>query len=144
MPGNIRCGEEEAELTMIIVTHARVIGVMAVPSGGEIICAKNGAAWKQKAGGAEETIGDPGSRRSRQHELVSNALRKEGMGRLVYETALVFTGSNTTLTGARPEYAFTAAQFFEGLQTQADLQSGSLDPKQTGAGINQLRRKKTM
>ena len=144
VPGNIRCGEEEADLTMVIVTHARVIGVMAIPSDGEIICAKNGAAWKQKAGGVTETIGDPGSRYRHQHELVSNALRKEGMGRLVYETAVVFTGSGTTLTGTRPEYAFTAAQFFESLQTQADLQSGSLDPKQTGARINQLRRKKTI
>lgn len=143
VPGNLRCGEEEADLTMIIVTHARVIGVMAIPSGGEITCTKNGSSWKQTAGGVTENIGDLSSRHSLQHELVSNTLRKEGMGRIVYETAMVFTGRDTTLTGARPECAFTGKQFFESLQTQADLQSGSLDPKQTGMKINQLRRKKT-
>ncbi len=143
VPGNLRCGEEEADLTMIIVTHARVIGVMAIPSEGEITCAKNGTAWKQTAGTETETIGDLGGRRAVQHDLAEKALKAAGMGRTVYETALVFTGRDTSLTGARPEYAYTAASFFESLQTQADLQSGSLDPRQTGQRINQLRRKKT-
>ncbi len=138
VPGNIRQGGKTAEFAALLVTNARVIGIMAYAFDGEISC-REGAQWKVLEEGNSRQVGDLGLELMQQEKLLKTAAERIGLDANVCETVMVFTGRNAMLSPGSPLNALTQDTFFERFLTQDDLQGRSLVPADTGKKLNLLR-----
>ncbi|MBO7709754.1 MAG: hypothetical protein J6S83_04745 [Lachnospiraceae bacterium] len=143
IPGNIEHEGKTAELTAILVTHARVVGIMAYGFNGKVLCRQDDQPWQLQEKGGTRQIGCLGRESRAQGEIVSGALRDHGMDDIPYETVQLFTSSGAVLAGDKPENAYTGEELFKALSTEADLRSGPLNPKDIGKKIGALRTGKT-
>ena len=139
-PGNIQYGGKTADLMAILVTRARVIGINAYGFDQTVLCRKDNGTWQQENGDVRKPIGNLNAETAAQDRLVREALRGGGFGSLPYETVMLFTSSFVTLSGEKPENAFTQEEFFLKIDTDRDVKSGPLDPKDTGRRIAALKK----
>ena len=142
LPGNFMHDGKTAELTMLVITRARAVGVLCYASIGEVHCRKDGGAWTEVRDGKTTSLGPLCTKAKEQTAILRAALNAKGLEQVPYETALVFTSPSVVLSGEKPEYAFKAADFFKSLETERDLQGGPLVPKEIGGICNQLRPQK--
>ena len=139
VPGNIEYQGNAAELTALIVTHARIVGIMAHGFDGTVLCRKDEKPWQVRDEEGVRQIGSLNLEVQEQDEIVRGALAAGGLADAPYETVMLFTSSNVTLAGDRPKNAYAGGELFEALKRDADLQSGPLDPKETGRKLGTLR-----
>jgi len=138
VPGNIRQGGKTAEFAALLVTNARVIGIMAYAFDGEILC-REGAQWKVLEEGNSRQVGDLGLELAQQEKLLRDAAGRIGLNENICGTVMVFTGRNAVLSPGSPQNALTQEAFFERFLMQDDLQGRSLVPADTGKKLNLLR-----
>ena len=141
IPGNVLHEGKTAELTLLMVTKARVAGVLCYNIPGKVICRRDGGQWIQELDGGRREIGCLVKEAEEQDRLVRAAMALHGLDGIPYETVMVFTAPDVVFSGDKPQNIYTGQQFFESLETERDLQTGSIDPKKTGALINQMRKK---
>jgi len=139
IPGNIAFQGKSADLTAGIVTHARAVGIVAHGFDGTVLCRCDDQPWQVQGDDGTRQIGALGREAKEQHALVKGAMQAAGMGDIPYETVMLFTSSAVTLSGKRPDNAFTCETLFETLSRPSDLSDGPLDPKETGRQISLLR-----
>ena len=138
VPGSVRCGKETADLSMLLITRVRVIGISCYPLDGTIHCQPDGKQWKRISGGKTTVIKNPVAPAQRNTKLVRQAMDQAGMGDIPYETAVVYTGRDVIFMGEKPDMVMKAAGFLEYVQTDADLTGGSIEPKELGEKLNRL------
>jgi hypothetical protein len=139
-PGNLQHDGKTADLMAILVTRARVIGINAYGFDQTVHCRKDNGAWQQESGNTKKPIGSLNAENAVQDRIVRDALRAGGLGSLPYETVMVFTSSNVTLSGEKPENVFTQEEFFLAIDTDRDVKEGPLDPRDTGRRIAALKK----
>ncbi len=139
IPGNVEHEGKTAGLTAILVTHARVVGILAHGFDGKVLCRQDDQAWQLQEKGGTRQIGCLGRESMAQGEIVSGALRDHGMDEIPYETVQLFTSSGVILAGDKPGNVYTIEELFQVLSTEVDLSSGPLDPKDVGKRIGALR-----
>jgi hypothetical protein len=142
VPGNVEYRGQAASLTAIVVTRSRIIGVQAYGFDGRIFCRRGDGEWEVEENGSRRSIGKLAAETKEQDALVVSAMRQSGLETSAYKTAIVLTGSNAVLCGERPPHTYTTDEFFASLETEADLRTGPIDPKETGGRINLLRKGK--
>ena len=141
LPGNILHNEEAASLTAVLVTKARVIGVMAYAFEGEVIPAKN-AAWQVVEDGETRPVGNLAEEGRHQLELLKGAMQRIGLSGIPCEVMLVFTGNKAVLPADKPAGVMKAEAFFEQCSSRKDLQEGTLSPAETGRKLSLCRKGK--
>ena len=141
LPGNVQYQEQTAELTMLVVTRARVIGVLCYAGTGRVHCRKDGGAWQETRGNKTTSLGPLCTIAREQTTILRSALDSKDLKQVPYETMLVFTSPSAVLAGDVPEYACKAEAFFKRLETDRDQSSGPLVPKEVGKVCSQLRSK---
>ena len=138
IPGSVRCGKETADLSMLLVTRSRVIGITCRPLDGTIHCHTDGKQWKRIYDGKTTQVNSPIQPAQRNTRLVRQAMDQAGMADIPYETVVVFTGRSVTFMGEKPDMVMKAERFFEYVQTPADLTDGKIEPKTLGEKLNTL------
>ncbi len=140
IPGNLAYQGKTADLTAILVTRSRVVGIMAYSFDGRILCRRDEENWQvQEPDGTQRQVASPVAETRAQDELARGALRSHDMGEPAYETAMLFTSSNAVLTGDRPAGCYSCEELFEALSGEDDLHGNTLDPKAVGKKIAALR-----
>lgn len=142
LPGNVQFRDQTASLTLLIVTRARVIGVLCYASLGSVHCRKDGGAWQETRENKTTSLGPLNTVAREQTQILRGALDSAGLQQVPCETMLVFTSPAVQLSGDVPEHSCTAAAFFKRLETDRDLNSGSLVPKDIGKVCSQMRPQK--
>ena len=140
IPGNFRDGDRTAQLTAVLVTKSRVVGIIAHAFDGEILCRNDDRVWQSTADGKTVPVGSLLKEAKEENTLLRSVLSRSGMDPSMAETVMVFTGSQTVLKGDQPENAFTRETFFHGFITDRDLREGPLNPKETGMKLNRFRK----
>ena len=143
VPGNLTYQGKAAELDALVVTRAKVVGVLTYSFGGTVECRSDGEDWRVTDETGTRTLDDPTRRANAQDELVRGALLAGGMGDIPYQTVMLFTGGSAVLTGERPQECCTREELFRLLGNGEDLNGASLDPKEIGKRIAALRTGKT-
>ena len=138
VPGNVTYQGKTAELDALVVTRAKVVGVLAYSFGGTIECRSDGEDWRVTDEEGARTLGSPIREADAQDELVRGALLAGHLGDIPYQTVMLFTGSDAVLTGERPQGSCTREELFRMLEG-----GGSLDPKAVGKRLAALRAAKT-
>lgn len=143
VPGNLACQDGTAELDALVVTRARVVGILAYSFGGTIACGAGGEDWTVTDGEGTRRLESPKRKADAQDELARRALRAGNLGDVPYRTVLLFTGGDAVLTGERAQGAYTREELLRLLGSDEDLRGGPLDPRATGKQIGALRAGKT-
>lgn len=139
IPGNVEYAGQTAELTALLVTKARVVGILAYGFDGKVLCRRDDKEWQIQEDGQTRPIGKLNAEAQKQDRILKGAMDAGGLTDVPYQTAMVFTGGGTILAGDRPAGVFTREEFFEKLGTQADLETGPLNLKETGKRLSLLR-----
>lgn len=138
VPGNLAYQGKTAELDALIVTRAKIVGILAYSFGGTIECRSDGEDWQVTDEEGARALGSPVREADAQDELVRGALLAGHLGDVPYQTVMLFTGSDAVLTGERPQGSCTREELFRMLEG-----GGSLDPREIGKRLAALRAGKT-
>jgi len=140
VPGNLAHQGRTAELDALVVTRARVVGVLTYSFGGTIECRSGEQEdWQITDEAGTRPLDNPTRRANAQDKLVRGALLDGKLGDIPYQTVLLFTGSDAVLTGERPQGCCTREELFRLLGSGEDLNGTLLDPKETGRRVAALR-----
>ena len=138
IPGNLAYQGRTAELDALLVTRARVVGILTYSYGGTIACGTDGKDWTVTDGQGTRRLKNPTRRADEQDELVRCALRAGNLGDIPYRTVMLFTGSDAVLTGERAQGAYTREELLRLLGSGDNLNGSLLDPRETGKKIGAL------
>ena len=142
VPGNITAGSRKAEYTLLLITRARVIGVMGEMVSGKIICHEKQKQWTCKQENGQTMLENPLIQAEQALTVLNEALRMTGQGSAGSEAAVVFTSPDARLEGEKNRNIMKAEAFFRDVSSDRDLKTGTLEPKQIGQALHRLRKSK--
>ncbi len=112
VPGYLACGGETATFPLIVITKKSVIGIHTYGFYGNIRAASDIPQWTWKNDKGSGTFNNPYPVADKNAEILRAVMREAGYPDMTVETAIVFTTSDTKITGAKKDRVFEQEQFF--------------------------------
>lgn len=136
LPGSLSDGRSRADLSLVLVTQQRVLGLKCYGYGGTLTGSGRSADWTQKLGNTSRQVHSPLPEQAKQRAALASLLPQLAASQV--EVFSVFTTPGVQLIDCNGLGCYTSASFLEKLQTSADC-SGSLHPKELGTALEALK-----
>lgn len=136
MPGQLSDGRNKTDLSLVLITQQRVIGLKCYGYGGILTGNGKNSDWAQKLGDTSRQVHSPVPEQAKQQAALAALLPQLNASQV--EVFSVFTTPGVQLLNCSGLGCYASASFLEKLQTSSDC-SGSLHPKELGTALEALK-----
>ena len=133
MPGQLSDGTTKTNLSLVLITQHRVIGLKCYGYGGALTNNGKAADWTQKLDKTTKAIHSPLPDQTAQQAALASLLPQLNASQV--EVFSVFTTPGVQLINCSGLNCFTSVSLLEKLQSSSADCTGTLQPKELGAAI---------